>query len=148
MTPQPTPWEGPKNGKWDYGDVGFKKPSTGRLSDYRITLLGKPSFGPLKADKVEVSGTFAVERYREAGSWDTGNVLSDNSFGFVPGNLSYPRHDEVYGMRPEVERGAKQLAVGESTECRVTFEAPTDEMTDFHWWVNGNAVAAWPGQKP
>jgi hypothetical protein len=144
--PAVEPWQGPTDGTWDHGDVGFQEPVEGRISDYRVTLVGLPEFGPLEDGRVVVTGTFTVERFEARGYYDRGTIRDDIKFGFTPGNLSYLRHNETYGMGPRVDCGRKKLAVGGSTTCRVSFAAPVDEIQDFYWWINGDRVAAWPGQ--
>ncbi len=138
------PWQGPTDGTWEYGDIGYQEPHEGRLSDYRVTLTGPPEFGPLDSSKVEVTGTFLVERFRDRGFDD--EIADDLRFGFTPGNLSASRHSENYGLNVTVACVRPTIPIGESTECRVSFRAPHDEIQDFRWWLNGQSVAAWPGQ--
>jgi len=116
----------------------------GRLSDYRVTTVGQPEFGPLIDAKVEATGTFHVERHQDRGYYDS--ILDDLRFGFTPGNVHGETHDESYGLRTRTTCAQPRIAVGDTTECRVTFAAPTEEMQDFRWWLNGSSIAAWPGQ--
>ncbi len=140
----PEPWVGPSDGSWDYGDVGYGNTWEGRLSDYRVTTVGLPEFGPLIDAKVEATGTFHVERHQDRGYYDS--ILDDLRFGVTPGNVHGEKHDESYGLKTRTTCAQPRIAVGDTTECRVTFAAPTEEMQDFRWWLNGSSIAAWPGQ--
>ena len=142
----PTPWAGPTDGTWDWGEVGFQQPVPLRLADHTVTVSGIPTFGPLESGRVTITGTFTVERTKDDGWYDT--IADDISFGFVPGNYGYPTHDEVYGLNVKLDCAKPTLAVAEVTTCKVIFNAPVGEMQDSYWWVSGKNVAAWPGQVP
>lgn len=143
-TPEPVPWDGPTDGTWEYGDVGFGETLEVRNSDYRVTVLGLPEFGPLEDEKVTVTGTFNVERFQDRGFDD--EILDDLRFGFTPGAGTGAPLSETYGLNPKVECEQDAIAVGETAICRVSFNAPAVEMENFSWWISRNKVAAWPGQ--
>lgn len=136
------PWDGPKDGTWEYGDVGYGDTWSGR--EYHVTVVGLPEFGPLVDDEVTVTGEFEVTRHADLGYYET--VLDDLRFGFTPGNRHWERHHEGYGIDVQSHCDPEELNMGEVGTCTVSFRAPIDEMQDFRWWISGRSVAAWPGQ--
>ena len=148
--PEPVsePWVGPSDGTWDYGDAELGQPVKTRLSDYAITVTSTPVFGPLDdGGRVEVSASLRVKRVEDRGDRYGTKITESEKVAFTPGNLSYPRHNEAYGLKTEFVCEPGEISVGEKAKCTVSFTAPADEMPDFHWWINGEAAAAWPGQK-
>jgi len=144
--PEPTPWAGPADGTWSFGDIGFEQPYKHLYDEWQVRVRGLPQFGQLQPDgQVTVTGSFLVERLEDHGNG--ASAAGDNHFFFRPGNRSH-LDDESYGVYTTVKCDADQVAAGESTTCNASFTAPTDEMQNFYWIVNAKDYAAWPSQVP
>lgn len=141
----PEPWTEVQDGTWDYGDVELGQGVTQRLSDYEITVQGLPVLTTLDGKKVRMESELSVKRLGD--DHDEKEITESEKVFFTPGNLNYPEHDEVYGIYPNFSCDQEQISVGQSTTCRVSFEAPAAEIQDSYWVINGLDAAAWPGQK-
>lgn len=134
-------WDGPTNGVWgtDISPAAFLLPfgDTWDINtDVTVSVEGIPTFGPLIANQVEVTGPFSVTRTRES------NGSIDHHFGWVAGN---DEPSEV-GNSVRVECDDEDLQVGESTICYASFKATPDQIENFSWRLGMHDAAAWPGQ--
>lgn len=146
-TPSAQRWTAVSDGTWKWGDVALGQPVTQRLSDYAITITATPTMTTNDGGKtITVSSRLSVTRVGDRGFGE--DVTDSERVFFVPGNYGYPQHDEVYGIDPDFECEIEQLTVGQTSDCIVAFRAPSEEIQDFYWEVNGQNAAAWPSQVP
>ncbi|MFC6011129.1 hypothetical protein [Nocardia lasii] len=147
---QPQPWTTVADGTWTQsGGIAIGQPVLSRYSDYAITVVDRPVLTTEDDGKtVTMFSLIKVERRRELGQYTSAGEALEKSdhFIFIPGNRSYPRHDEVYGLDVAVECGDLPRLVGEAADCAISFSAPADEIQNSYWEINGSDAAAWPSQ--
>ncbi len=148
---QPEPWTSVADGTWARsGGIAIGEPVLFRYSDYAITVVDRPVLTTEDDGKtVTMFSLIKVERRRELGKYKSANESLDESdqFIFTPGNSSYPRHDEAYGLDVDIECGDLPRLVGETADCAISFSAPADEIPNSYWEINGSDAAAWPSQR-
>ena len=141
------PWTKVTDGSWDYGDVGYGEPVEWRLSDYRITVTGKPAMTTADGGKtVTIASPISVEKIRDRGFNTAAPPIGESDyFIFMPGPANTDLNED-YGEDTQVDIPTP-AKVGQTTKGTVSFTAPADEIQDCYWMINGQNVAAWPGQK-
>jgi hypothetical protein len=139
-------WTKVTNGTWEYGDVGFGEPVETRLSDYRITISGKPTMTTADGGQtVKITSPIAVEKIRDRGfnSPDT-PIGESEQFIFMPGPANTDLNEDYgEGTVVDIKTPGK---VGQTAKGTVSFTAPAAEIVDCFWMINREIVAAWPGQ--
>lgn len=121
-------------------------PARGAFPDYTFLIDTPPELTTSDAGKT-VRMASKVRVNRVASKDDDEPLAKALNVIFRPGVTSdLYSMDESHGADVDVSCAQDRLAVGQSTDCTLSFTAPASEIKDSYWSINNAAMGAWPGQ--
>lgn len=146
------------DGTWDYGDFPLRTPIKPDWNSHmKITVTGPPTLTTTDGGQtIRMSSPLTFERVSFPEFEPKDEPLADSevlhfSPGVYPWGDNWAAANENYGSEgTKLKCKSYPKLIGEKASCVLSFEssgAGPKQIKNSHWVINGENVAAWPGQK-
>lgn len=115
--------------------------------DYAFVINAAPRLTTEDNGKTAtMTSTVVVKKIASTAQPDK-TITATSQFLFYPGETAPEnQYDESHGVGTKVNCQKDTLAVGESTNCTASFNAPAGEIQNSYWEINGMPMGTWPSQ--